>query len=103
MSSLIPIKIAELAVDNLNRRIYELEQEIALIKAAGHTLSLKIHKSERYADFYETLRDFERVIGVGHQAVSDGCNAGPALGSPRGLCEGSCGTGKQKDGRSSNV
>lgn len=103
MSSLIPIQIAELAIDNLNKQIYELQQENARIKAAGHSLSLKIHKSQRYADFYPALGDFERLIGASPCTVSHGIDTRPTLGETRRLCEGDGGVGKQEDGRSSNV
>lgn len=65
MSSLIPIKIAELAIESLNEKIKQLEEENARIKEAGRQLSLKIHRSKSYAEFYPTLGDFEKAIGIG--------------------------------------
>jgi hypothetical protein len=64
MSSVIPIKIAELAIENLNNEINQLKEEIARLKKAGKELSLKIHKSKSYSEFYPTLGEFEDAIGA---------------------------------------
>jgi hypothetical protein len=64
MSSVIPIKIAELAIENLNNEINQLKEEVARLKKAGKELSLKIHKSKSYSEFYPTLGEFEDAIGV---------------------------------------
>lgn len=102
MSSLIPIKIAELAIETLENEIKKLKEENEILKQAGKELSLKIHKSQRFSDFYPSLRDFERLI-CGSCPPDGDCVNRPAVGEARGLCEGSCGTGKQEDGRSSDV
>lgn len=102
MSSLIPIKIAELAVETLENEIKKLKEENKLLKETGKKLSLEIHRSKKYADFYPTLGDFERLIDPSC-ATNDCCLNRPAVGEARGLYKGPCGTGKQEDGRSSDV
>jgi hypothetical protein len=102
MSSLIPIKIAELAIDNLNREIQELKEKVKAVSKAGRKLSLEIHRSKQYSDFYPTLGDFERYLDS-IEATNGCCYNRPAMGEARGLCEGPCRTGEQEDGRSSNV
>lgn len=62
MRNVIPLEIAELALENKQREIDELKKEISKIKEAGLTLSLKIHKSNSYAEFYPTLGEFEELI-----------------------------------------
>jgi hypothetical protein len=62
MSQLIPLKIAELAIERKEEEINELKKEIEGLKEAGLTLSLKIHKSNTYAEFYPQLGEFERLI-----------------------------------------
>lgn len=64
MSSVIPIKIAELAIENLNNEINQLKEEVIRLKSAGKELSVKIHKSKSYSEFYPTLGEFEKAIGV---------------------------------------
>lgn len=102
MSSLIPIKIAELAVETLENEIKKLKEENKRLKEAGKKLSLEIHRSKKYADFYPFLGDFERLIDPSC-ATNDCCLNRPAMGEARGLCEGPRGTGKQEDGRAGNV
>lgn len=102
MSSLIPIKIAELAVESLNNEIKKLQEENNRLKEAGRKLSLKIHKSQKFSDFYPDLGDFERLIDP--SCSTNGCCVNrPAVGEARGLCKGPCGTGEQEDGRASDV
>jgi hypothetical protein len=62
MKTTIPLEIAELAIASKEREINELKEEISKIKNAGHTLSLKIHKSNTFAEFYPTLGEFEELI-----------------------------------------
>lgn len=102
MSSLIPIKIAELAVETLENEIKKLKEENNLLKEAGKSLSLKIHKSQKFSDFYPELGDFERLIDPS-RATNGCCINRPAMGKARGLCKGPCGTGKQEDGGTGNV
>ena len=102
MSSLIPIKIAELAVETLENEIKKLKEENNSLKEAGRKLSLKVHKSQKFSDFYQELGDFERLIG--QSCSTNGCCLNrPAVGEARGLCEGTCGVREQKDGRASDV
>lgn len=102
MSSLIPIKIAELAVETLENEIKKLKEENIRLKEAGKHLSLKIHNSQKFSDFYFDLEQFEKLIGVPYP-TDDCCINRPAVGEARGLCKGSCRIGKQEDGRSSDV
>lgn len=102
MSSLIPIKIAELAVKTLENEITKLKEENKRLKEAGKKLSLEIHKSKQYADFYPVLGDFERLIEPSCSS-NDCCLNRPAVGEARRLYKGPCGTRKQEDGRSSDV
>lgn len=62
MSSLIPVSIAELAVENLNNQINELQEKIKEIKVAGAILSMQIHKSKTFEEFYPQLAEFEKLI-----------------------------------------
>ena len=62
MKRMIPLEIAELAVESKDKEINELKKEISRIKEAGLTLSLKIHKSQSFGDFYPQLGEFERLI-----------------------------------------
>lgn len=62
MKNVIPVEIAELALETKQREIDELKQEISKIKNAGKTLSLKIHKSNTFAEFYPNLGEFEELI-----------------------------------------
>lgn len=62
MRNVIPVEIAELALETKQREIDELKKEISKIKEAGLTLSLKIHKSNSYAEFYPALGEFEDII-----------------------------------------
>jgi hypothetical protein len=102
MSNLIPIRLAELAVENLENEIKKLKEENEGIKNAGKYLSLKIHNSQKFSDFYFDLEQFEKLIGFS-SPTDDCCVNRPAVGEVRRLCEGSGRTGKQKDGRASDV
>ena len=62
MKAMIPLEIAELAIESKDNEINELKKEISKLKEAGITLSLKIHKSNTFGDFYPQLGDFERLI-----------------------------------------
>ena len=62
MKAVIPLEIAELAIENKEREINELKKELSRIKEAGLTLSLKIHKSKTFGEFYPQLGEFERLI-----------------------------------------
>lgn len=64
MSLLIPIKIAELAIESLNEKINQLEKENKQLKESFKELSLEIHKSKSYAEFYPKLGEVERKFGI---------------------------------------
>ena len=62
MKQTIPLEIAELALDSKEKEINELKKEIATIKQAWLTLSLQIHKSKTFAEFYPQLAEFDTLI-----------------------------------------
>jgi hypothetical protein len=62
MKQTIPLEIAELAIASKEREINELKEQISKIKDAGLTLTLKIHKSKTFGEFYEQLGEFEELI-----------------------------------------
>lgn len=62
MKQMIPLEIAELAISNKEQEINELKKEIAEIKEAGRSLSLKIHRAKTFAEFYPVLGEFERLV-----------------------------------------